>query len=56
MGEVRITRLQPVHDPDAYDRVIRILGHGLRRGVYRLYQLEADLNSARTNERHRADT
>lgn len=36
MGEFRIKRLEPVHDPDAYERVVRILGTGLRRGLLRL--------------------
>ena len=36
MGEVRIRRLEAVHDPEAYERVMRILGNGLRRGLIRL--------------------
>lgn len=40
MGEVRIKRLEPIHDPEAYERVMRILGIGLRRGLLRLHQVQ----------------
>ena len=46
MGEIRITRLEPVHDPEAYDRVMRILGNGLRRGLLRLRQGESESDEA----------
>jgi len=36
MGDFRIRRLEPTHDPEAYERVVRILGIGLRRGLLRL--------------------
>ena len=36
MGEIRIKRLDPIHDPEAYERVMRILGNGLRRGLLRV--------------------
>lgn len=35
MGELRVQRLEPVHDPEACDRVMRILSAGLRRGLLR---------------------
>lgn len=41
MAEVRIRRLEPVHDPEAHERVMRILGRGLRRGVLRLHREES---------------
>lgn len=36
MVQIRIQRLEPVWDPDAHERVMRILEHGIRRGVLRL--------------------
>jgi hypothetical protein len=46
VGEIRIRRLEPVHDPEAYERVMRILGNGLRRGLYRLRREEPQEDSA----------
>lgn len=42
IGEIRITRLEPVNDLEAHARVIRILGRGLQRGLLRLGQEEAE--------------
>jgi hypothetical protein len=36
MGQVKVTRLEPLHDPEAYERVMRILGNGLRRALFRM--------------------
>lgn len=35
-SKVVITRLEPVHDPEAYRRVIHTLGIGLRRALSKL--------------------
>lgn len=50
MGEVRVRRLEPVHDAEAYDRVMRILGNGLRRGLLRLRR--EDSHSDHAPKRH----
>lgn len=53
MGEVRIRRLDPIHDIEAHERVMRILGNALRRGLVRLRQRETliDPNHATDTDR-----
>lgn len=35
-GNVVIRRLEPVHDPESFQRAMEILGIGLRRGLLKL--------------------